>query len=83
MKDNSYVATEGNVRLPDDLLAQVQAIAERQGKTADDFMAQAAKREVARQLILDLQREHKPSGMTENEEMEVVVSAVHDYRRGR
>ena len=83
LRQNKIMATDGNINLPDDLLSQVQAIAERQGKTADDFMAQVAKREVARQLILELQRERKPSGMTEEEEMEVVNQAVHDYRLGR
>ena len=77
------MATDANIKLPDDLLIQVQAMAERQGKTANDFIAQAAKREVTRQLILDLQRERRPSGMTEDEEMEVVNRAVHDYRRSR
>lgn len=77
------MAGQANITLPNDLLMQVQAVAQKQGKTADDLMAQAAQREVARRHVLDLSRERKPSGMTENEEMETVVQAVHDYRRGR
>jgi hypothetical protein len=77
------MATEANIKLPDDLLAQAQSIAQAEGITADDFVAEATKKQVARKLIEKLKREAKPSGMTEDEEMEVVNKAVHDYRRGR
>ena len=77
------MATEANIRLPDDLLAQAQSLAQAEGISADDFVAEATKRQVARKLIERLKREATPSGMTEEQEMETVVQAVHDYRRGR
>ena len=75
------MATEANIRLPDDLLAQITDIAAREGKTPDEMATEAIKREVARRLIAKLPS--KPSGMTEEEEIEAAVRAVHDYRRGR
>jgi predicted Ser/Thr protein kinase len=77
------MATEANIRLPDDLLAQVRDIAAREGKTPDEMAAEALKRDIARRLIADMKRTRKPSGMTEEQEMQTVVDAVHDYRRGR
>jgi predicted transcriptional regulator len=77
------MATEANIRLPDDLLAQAESLAQAEGITADAFVAEATKKQVARKLIEKLKREAQPSGMTEDEEMEVVNKAVHDYRRGR
>jgi hypothetical protein len=74
------MAIEANIRLPDELLAQVQRVT-RNGETADDLAAIAVKREVARRLLAKLP--DQSSGMTEEQEMETVVKAVHDYRRGR
>jgi hypothetical protein len=75
------MAAGSNIKLPDDLLAQIRAIAATEGKTADDLAAEAVKREVARRLIADLKRTARPSGMTEDQEMQAAVDAVHDYRR--
>ena len=77
------MATDANIKLPDELLAQAQSIAQSEGITADDFVTEATKKQVARKLIEKLKREAKPSGMTEDEEMKIVNKAVHDYRRGR
>ena len=71
-----------NITLPDDLLEQVQALAAKEGQTADELTTDAVKRDVARRLIADLRRTAKPSGMTEEQEMQAAVDAVHDYRRG-
>ena len=77
------MATGSNIKLPDDLLAQIQAIAAMEGKTPDDLAAEAVKREVARRMIANLKRTARPSGMTEEQEIQAVVDAVHDYRRTR
>ena len=74
------MATEANIKLPNELLAQAQCVT-RHGETADDLAAVAVKREIARRLLAKLP--DQPSGLTEEQEMETVVKAVHDYRRGR
>ncbi len=75
------MASDANIKLPADLLTQVQAIAAREGKTADELTVEAMKREVARKLIASLPS--KASGMTEEQEIKSAVQAVHDYRGGR
>ena len=77
------MAADANIRLPDDLLAQAQSLAQAEGITADAFVAEATQKQVARKLIEKLKREARPGGMTEEQEMQTVVDAVHDYRRGR
>ena len=77
------MATDANIKLPADLLAQAQSIAQSEGKTVDQLAAEAVRREVALKLIAKHKRGIRPSGMTEEQEMETVVNAVHDYRRGR
>jgi hypothetical protein len=80
MRDNNRMATDGNIKLPEDLLAQVQDVM-RPGETADDVAAAAIKKEVARRLLATLPS--KASGMTEEQEIQSAVRAVHDSRRGR
>lgn len=74
------MATNSNIRIPDDLLAQLQATAAAEGKSADDLAAEAVKRDLARRFLEKLRRERKPSGMTEEEEIEYVTKVVHEYR---
>jgi hypothetical protein len=74
------MATESNITLPAELLAQVQALAAKEGKTADELTAQAVKRDIARRMIGNLKRDIKPSGMTEELEIQTAVSAVHESR---
>jgi hypothetical protein len=45
--NQDVMATESNITLPADLLGQVQAIALKEGKTADELTADLVKREVA------------------------------------
>jgi hypothetical protein len=77
------MATDSNIKLPAELLAQVQAIAIKEGKTADELTAEAVKREIGRRMIANLKREGKPSGMAEDQEIQAAVEAVHEYRGGR
>lgn len=44
---------------PAELLAQVQALATKEDKTADELTAEAVKRDIARRMIADLKRESK------------------------
>jgi hypothetical protein len=74
------MATDSNIKLPAELLAQVQALAVKEGTTADELTAEAVKREIARRMIANLKREGKPSGMTESQEIQAAVEAVHEYR---
>jgi hypothetical protein len=76
------MATKANITIPADLLAQAERIAQAEGKSPDDFTAEAVKKEIARRLISQLRQEAKSSGMTEDQEIDLAVKAVHDYRRG-
>lgn len=57
--NGSVMATDSNIRLPAELLAQVQALATKEDKTADELTAEAVKRDIARRMIADLKRESK------------------------
>lgn len=74
------MATDTNIQLPEDLLAQAQRVT-RTGETTDDLAAIAVKKEIARRLLAKFP--DNPSGMTEEEEIASSVKAVHDCRRGR
>jgi fructose-1,6-bisphosphatase/sedoheptulose 1,7-bisphosphatase-like protein len=85
-RDNGVImATDSKITLPADLLAQMQALAAKEGKTVDELMVEAVKRDIARRLIANLKREGKASGMTEDREIQSAVTAVHQLRefRGR
>ena len=73
------MASNVNISLPDDLFDQAQRLAQAEGKTTGDFAVEAVKKEVARKLLASFPRE--PSGMTEGEEIQFAVKAVHDFRR--
>lgn len=74
------MATDSNITLPAELLAQVEALAVKEGKTADELTVEAVKRDIARRMIADLKREVKPSGMTEEQQIQTAVDAVHASR---
>jgi fructose-1,6-bisphosphatase/sedoheptulose 1,7-bisphosphatase-like protein len=80
-RDNGVtMASDSNITLPAELLAQVQALAAKEGKTVDELMVEAVKRDIARRMIANLKREGKPSGMAEDGEIQAAVDAVHEYR---
>jgi hypothetical protein len=80
-RDNGVtMASDSNITLPAELLAQVQALAAKEGKTVDELMVEALKRDIARRMIANLKREGKPSGMAEDGEIQAAVDAVHEYR---
>ena len=74
------MATGSNIRLPEELLAQVQAAALKEGKTADEITAEAVKRELARRLVANLKRGIRPNGRTDEQNLQIVVRAVHESR---
>ena len=61
------MATDANIKIPDDLLAQAQRLAQAEGKTADELAAEAVKREVARRLLAQIRLETAANraGMTD------------------
>jgi hypothetical protein len=80
-RDNGVImASDSNITLPAELLAQVQALAAKEGKTVDELMVEAVTRDIARRMIANLKREGKPSGMAEDGEIQAAVDAVHEYR---
>jgi hypothetical protein len=80
-RDNGVtMASDSNITLPAELLAQVQALAAKEGKTVDELMVEAVKRDIARRMIANLKREGKPSGMAEDGEIQAAVDAIHEYR---
>lgn len=81
------MATQNNLHVPDDLLAQAQRIAERQGRTADDLAADALKRYIeAQQNVQELEelaswgeRHARERGFKPSD----VERAISGVRRGR
>jgi hypothetical protein len=76
------MATESNIKLPDEPLAKVQAIAVKEGKTADDLTAEAVRREVARRTLERLKTEanERRGNMTDEQVQEYVDKVIHEYR---
>jgi hypothetical protein len=70
------MAADSNITLPAELLAQLQALAVKEGKTADELTVEAVKRDIARRMIANLKREVTPSGMTEEQQIQTSVDAV-------
>jgi fructose-1,6-bisphosphatase/sedoheptulose 1,7-bisphosphatase-like protein len=79
------MASDSTITLPAELLARVQALAAKEGKTLNELMVEAVKRDIAWRMIANLKRQGKPSGMTEDREIQAAVDAVHQLReiRGR
>jgi hypothetical protein len=74
------MAADSNITLPAELLAEVQALAVKEGKTADELTVEAVKRDIGRRMLANLKREIKPSGMTEEQQIQTAVDAVHASR---
>ncbi len=82
------MATQNNIRLPDNLLADLRAKAEAEGKTVDEIAEEAIKRYVAREWIdrieLEGQSRRKQHGLKSDEEIDQAVEqAIAAYRHGR
>jgi hypothetical protein len=82
------MATEPNITLPAELLAQMQALAVKEGKTADELTVELVKREVARRTLerFKIEGEQRRGNMTDEQVQEYVDRVIHEYRaenRGR
>jgi putative PIN family toxin of toxin-antitoxin system len=82
------MATEPNITLPAELLAQMQALAVKEGKTADELTVELVKREVARRTLerFKIEGEQRQGNMTDEQVQEYVDRVIHEYRaenRGR
>jgi hypothetical protein len=82
------MATEPNITLPAELLAQMQALAVKEGKTADELTVELVKREVARRKLerFKTEGEQRRGNMTDEQVQEYVDRVIHEYRaenRGR
>lgn len=79
-----------NVSLPEELLAQVLAVAETQGKTVDELTAEVLKRYIVREKLDELSRygqqrarEMGLDKLSEEEQMEYVNRVIHESRQER
>ena len=83
VKDNKTMVADTNIRLPDQLLAQAQAIAQQEGKTLDDFTAEAVEKLVNDRNWERMKREadQRRGDMTDEQVQEYVDQVIHDYRR--
>jgi len=80
------MATQNEIHVPADLLAQVQNIAKSQGRTTDEVAADALKRYLAREWAKRLSRvgeeNRRRLGLeTEEQGEEYVNRMIADYRR--
>jgi len=77
-----------NVAIAPELLEQADKVAQAEGKTVDEFTAQAVQREIARRALerLRSQGEQRRLGMTDEDVERTVERAVQESRldqRGR
>ena len=84
------MATQNNVHIPDDLLAEVKRLAQQKGGTADDFAAAALKRYIAHEQLEELARYGRERAramgldqLSEDEQMAYVDRMIHEHRRER
>ncbi len=74
------MATQNNVHVPDDLLAQAQRLAETEGRTADELAAEALKHYLAREWLKKLSREgdenRRRFGLRTDEDVQDFVNRI-------
>jgi hypothetical protein len=83
--DITFVTTNPNIRLPEQLLAEVEAAARAPGKSVDELAEQAMKRELARLFWEKNKRESifRRGNKTDEQLEDIVNSAIAEIRRGR
>jgi hypothetical protein len=76
------LSTNGNIRLPEPLLAQMQETAASEGKSVDELTEEAVKRLLSQRLVEKLKRqaEERRENMTDAEVEETVDRAISEYR---
>jgi hypothetical protein len=84
------MATQNNVHIPDDLLAEVKRLAEQKGGTADDLAAAALKQYIGHEQLENLARYGRERAramgldqLSEDEQMAYVDRMIHEHRRER
>lgn len=85
---NTMAATDNNLHIPEELLAQAERIAQSQGRTTDDLAADALKRYLAHEWLDKVQREahdnRRRLGLVSDEDVDrFVESAVRESRSER
>jgi hypothetical protein len=77
------MATDANIKLPGQLLAQAQAIAQQEGKSVDDLATEAVDKLVKDRHWERMKREanQRRGSMTDEQVQEYVDKVIHDYRR--
>ena len=80
-------ATNNNVRVPEQLLAQMQAVAREKGKSADELATDALKRYLANEWMDRLEREgherRRELGLKTDDDVERYVDKAITEPRGR
>ena len=72
-----------NIHIPDDLLKEMNAAAQAQGRTADDLIAEAAHRYLEHKALDDLAARGRIHAQRAGRGASDAVAAVRDLRRGR
>jgi metal-responsive CopG/Arc/MetJ family transcriptional regulator len=77
------MASQNNVHIPDKLLSAMNAAAQAEGKTADELLAEAARRYLAHKELDDLVARGRTHAERVGRTHAEAVTAVRDIRRGR
>jgi hypothetical protein len=72
-----------NIHIPDDLLREMSAAAQVEGKTADDLVAEAARRYLDHRALDDLAARGRIHAERAGRSASDAVAAVRDVWRGR
>ena len=72
-----------NIHIPDDLLNEMNALAQAQGKTLDHLVAEAARRYLEHKALDDLAARGRTHAGQAGRTASDAVAAVRDVRRGR
>jgi len=83
MKDEAAMASQNNVHIPDDLRSAMNTAAQAEGKTADELLAEAARRYLAHKELDDLVARGRTHAERAGRTPAEAVRAVRDLRRGR
>lgn len=77
------MASRNNVHIPDQLLSAIDAAAQAEGKTADELLAEAARRYLAHKELDDLVTRGRTHAERAGRTPAEAVAAVRDVRHGR
>jgi hypothetical protein len=75
------MATDANIKLPDNLLAQVLKAGQVDGQSADELVAKAVEEYLYRRDYANFTAGAEAGKMTDDEAVEFASRVVHDFRR--